>query len=238
VLHRSTLVLLAACSSPQAPNREPTPSTAFEIPRATAPILDGKIDSAEWAPAKSVELGSGVTLRFMHDGAKVYLAVSGLTSGTGFGCVMVADGDRVAIFHASAKLGSALYAASPGGALRPQSKDYVWREPDAMLREEGWTATTMRNGEPPQQEYAITFERLGLPNAPKPIAFGYFVSPPNAQDLSAAKVLAWPADLNDAVTNVQLVAGFNPDDIQFATVRWPRLTISAPSPASRVNARP
>ncbi len=221
MLHRCILVVLVACSSPHKPvaTKSSAPTT-LHIPQAAAPTLDGKVDGAEWARAMSVELGSGVTLRLMHDGAKVYLAVSGLTSGTGFGCVMVADGDRVAIFHASAKLGSALYEPSASGALRPQSKTYVWRDADAMLREEGWTATTVRGEQPLQQEYAIKFERLGFPDAPKPIAFGYFVSPPDAQDLAAAKVLAWPADLNDAVANVELVAGFNPDDVRFATARW------------------
>jgi hypothetical protein len=133
---------------------------------------------------------------------------------------MVDETDRVSIFHASAKLGSARYEPNGSGAFRPQSKDYVWREPDVMLREEGWTATTVGGEQALQQEYAITFERLGLPDAPRPIAFGYFVSPPDAQDLAAAKVLVWPADLDDAVSNVELVAGFNPDDVRFTPARW------------------
>jgi acyl-coenzyme A synthetase/AMP-(fatty) acid ligase len=37
---------------------------------------------------------------------------------------------------------------------------------------------------------------------------------------SAAKVLVWPTDLDDAVTNVELVAGFNPDAVRFAPARW------------------
>lgn len=213
-------MIVVACSSPGKPPTTVTAARTLDVPPSAAPTLDGNVDAAEWARAKTVDLGSGVTLRLMHDDAKLYLAVSGLTTGTGFGCVMVADTDRVSIFHASAKLGSALYERTGSGTFRPRSKEYVWREPDAMLREEGWTATTVGGEQALQQEYAITYEQLGWPDKPRPIAFGYFVNPPNAQDLTAARVLAWPTDLDDAVTNVELVAGANPDDVRFEPARW------------------
>jgi len=143
----------------------------------------------------------------------VYIAVD-RPKPTGFVCVLVADGSDVDVLHASAKLGTATYVARPNGTYDPRSKDYVWRDRDAMLREQGWFGTTMHTDAPPAQELAITLARLR-----GPIAISFFHAEPGA-DLSAAGTVVWPAGLDDGVANVQLVAGFNPDGLRFDTTRW------------------
>jgi hypothetical protein len=164
-----------ACSSGAGrppPPRPPSPAAPLlAVPRGETPAIDGVVDHAEWAGAAVVTLGQGANLRVMHDGASVYLALSGLDvpDAMAFACVFVADPDRVAVHHASAKLGSAAYTPDATGAYQPAAKTYEWRDPDAMLREEGWTASTV-GPDRKQQELALAFARLGLPGEPRPIA--------------------------------------------------------------------
>jgi hypothetical protein len=230
------VVVLAACSSgpgavqPQPPTgggaRPSLPVTDLAVPRGKAPVIDGVVDTAEWGRSAVVSLDHGVNLRVVHDGAKLYLAISGLDvkDATAFGCVLVATPDFVVVHHASAKLGTAVYMAAADGAYQPQSKTYAWREPEDMLREEGWMANTV-GPDRKQQEFAFTFATLGLPGEPRPIAVGYIYLDPEASDLSTAGVVTWPTGLTDGAADVQLLGGFNPDSVRFEPTRWIKLHV-------------
>jgi len=216
---------------PLATTRPPTASSpaahaagaaGFAVPFADAPAIDGQVDEREWSRAAAISLGRGVSLHIMHDGVRVYLATSGLdrSDGIGFGCLFIAEPDQIRVLHASAKLGSAIYTRAAGGTFRPRSRTYDWRRAELLLREEGWMASTMRMEGSREQEFALTFERLGLPESPRPVAFGYFFQKPDATDLSTASALVWPSGLNDAVAEVELLAGYNPDGLRFEPNRW------------------
>ena len=208
----ATVVVLAACSHAPAKPAAPAGPT-FDVPfAANAPVVDGVIDAAEWAGAATTTVG-GLTLRFLHDRTQVYVAVEH-PEPMGFTCVLLAKPSGVRVLHASAKLGSALYIATPSGAYDPMFKDYAWRDAAAMQREEHWRATTMKTGAPPAQEFAIDLAALG------PLAVSHFHSKPDAQDLAEAKIIVWPAGLDDGAANVQLIAGFNPGGQRFDTQRW------------------
>lgn len=169
------------------------------------PVVDGVVGADEWAGAR-VERVEDVTLRFRSDARRLYIAVE-RAQPTAFTCVFIATPNGVRVLHASMKLGSATYVDG-----KPLAKDYAWKDAATMQREEGWHATTMKS--PPVQEFAIDRDRLG------PLAIGVFANPPDAQDLAAARVVAWPPGLTDGVANVQLVAGFNPDGMTFDTAKW------------------
>jgi hypothetical protein len=203
----------------------PTPQAgAVEVLRGATPVIDGRTDDAAWSAASGVALG-GNELRIVHDGANVYLAVSRPTSdGMAFGCVFVADSDRVSIFHASAQLGTAVYTHTDG-AFFPASKEYAWRDAATMQKVEGWHASTV-GPETRHQEFALSFERLGQPSSPRRIAFGYIVIPRDAQDLSTASTVTWPAGLTDGVADPQMLGGFNPDAIHFAPSSWALLHLA------------
>jgi len=201
----------------------PTRRDAIAVPRGDPPVVDGVVGDAEWSAAVAIPLGRGATLRLVHDGARVYLGISGAPAapGQGFGCVMIAGADQVRVLHASYKLGSATYDRGADGAFHPRSTDYDWKDAATMLRDEGWMASLARAGDGKQQEFAIGFARLGLPARPARIALGYFyVETPGAADLAGAAALVWPAGLRDAVGEVRLLAGFNPDALRFDTARW------------------
>jgi hypothetical protein len=210
----------AAAATPAA--AAPAAANELAVPFADPPLIDGKLDDQAWSQARVVELARGVILRFVHDGAKVYIGVSGIPGADSFGftCVLIAEPGAIGLLHASAKLGSARYLPAGDGAFAPQSKTYDWQPPDALLRDEGWTATTAGELVPRQQEFALTFARLGLPAQPRPIAIGYFAMTPGGTALSDAETVVWPTGLDDATANVALIAGFNPDGLRFAPDRW------------------
>ncbi|HKE19946.1 MAG TPA: FG-GAP repeat protein [Kofleriaceae bacterium] len=139
------------CSSPRPPaaGATPTRSDAIAVPRGAAPAVDGVVGDAEWSAAVAIPLGRGAMLRLVHDGARVYLGISGAPAapGQGFGCVMIAGADRVRVLHASYKLGSAIYDRGADGAFHPRSTDYAWKDAATMLRDEGWMASLARAGD-------------------------------------------------------------------------------------------
>jgi hypothetical protein len=223
---RAALILAAAaCSSPAKPVEAPAkpPSNEVRVPFGDAPIVDGTVNDAEWSRASTVALADGITLRLLHDRSKVYVAIVGRPGrGMAFGCFVVSDPDRVAVLHASAKLGMASYSGT--GTYRPASKTYDWLAADAMLAKEGWMANTV-GPDSTQQEFAITFARLGLPATPRPIALGYINFPPDAQSPDDAGVVVWPTGLDDATADKRLLGGFNPDDVRFDPSRWITLRV-------------
>jgi hypothetical protein len=218
------VIVGAGCGSSTPPATSPA-SGAITVPAGAAPTIDGRVDDAEWATASRIALG-GNELRIVHDRASVYLAISRPTSaGMAFGCVFVAEPDRVVIHHASAQLGTAIYSLT-GGVYAPASKTYDWRDAATMLREEGWQASTV-GSDTLHQEFALTFERLGLPSSSPPrIALGYVVIPPDAADMSTASTVTWPAGLTDGVADPQVLGGFNPDGVGFTPATWAVLDVA------------
>jgi hypothetical protein len=225
-------LLVCSCASTAAPPAAPAPAVAsaaapaaaneLAVPFGDAPSIDGKVGDAEWSRAAVVALDLGVTVRVLHDGARVYLAISGLTSPDelAFACVMIAEPGQVRVLHASAKLGTAIYTADAAGRFQPRSKSYEWRSADELMRDEGWMATTVSGDNRQAQELALTFAALGLPDSPRRIALGYFHVKPDATDPSQAGAVVWPRGLDDAVANVQLLGGYNPGDLMFEPARW------------------
>lgn len=193
---------------------------------ARAPVVDGVVGAEEWEGAATIAVDQGATVRILHDGARVLLAVSGVP-GSGFGCVMVGAAGGVRVLHASARLGSAIYTPDKAGAFHPRETTYTWKPADRMLREEGWMASTVKDGH--QQEFALTFALLGLPDRPARIALGFWHQRgPDPDHLVAAAPITWPAGLRDAVGDAELLAGFNPPGLRFDMASW---LLPRPQPA-------
>jgi hypothetical protein len=235
----AVFLLITACApasppaAPSAPAAAPGPvSTSgaasaaasgpeLAVPFGAAPTVDGTVGEAEWAGAATIALERSVMLRFLHDGAQVYMAISGLMPPTesAFACLFVAEPEHVRVLHASAKLGSAIYTVGADQRYQPRSKTYAWRPGDEMMRDEGWLATTVSAANHRQQEFALTFAALGLPDRARRIALGYFHVDPSVRPAQPG-ALVWPVGLDDAVANIQLLGGFNPDDLSFDPSRW------------------
>jgi len=173
-----------------------------------------QVAAAEWADAARFELPDGGAALLGTDGETLFLAVEDVPEAKfGFGCLFVAAGNDVWVLHASAQLGSALY--KPRGATwSPENQKYVWKKADVVWREEQWRA-----GVSPKraQEFAVSLQRLG---AEPRIALGYILLRGRKPE-----AFGWPAGLNDATRDTQLLSGFNPDGLTFQTGLWARLLL-------------
>jgi hypothetical protein len=228
--------LLGACGAGAAPPAAPEAAVTprIMVPFGPAPQVDGKVTPDEWRGAHRVEIGAGAHLSLMHDGAHVYLAVSQVPAhGFGLACVFIAEADRVHVLHASAQLGSAIYAPSKGELFDPRSKEYAWKPPADILREEGWMAGRVGEGsDGSAQEFRIALTRLGLsPDAtitslPIAVGYSYLNSDTDRDDNEMSGLLTWPSRTGDAVANIRLLGGWNPDQVRFAPERWARLTLT------------
>ena len=231
-------LLLAACTASSGPPASPAPAAAprIAVPFGPPPRVDGKVDADEWRGAHRVEVGAGARLHVMHDDTYLYLAVSQVPShGFGLACVLIAEADRVHVLHASAKLGSAVYVAAQGERFDPRSKEYAWKPPADILREEGWMASTVGEGsDGSSQEFRIALTRLGLgPNGattshPIAVGYSYLNSDTDRNDQVMSGLLTWPPATGDAVANIRLLGGWNPDQLRFAPERWARLSLVRP----------
>lgn len=196
--------------------------------RAREIVLDGRLDSAEWAGA-AVHTVDGVTARLQHDGRHLYLAIAGPRFG--FNSLCSVRGDSVRILHASAALGAVTYARrGDGWTSRDTAFTYGMRdtattavahaERAAYLAAHGWVANTVRMGGGLAQEFQIAIDGLGTP--PR-IALGRFVPVTGA----SPEIARWPAavDSTDGCVAPRLVSGYVPTLLRFDPARWVTLRL-------------
>jgi hypothetical protein len=226
----SGLIACGGSGAPAGTAQVQPADTTIAVPKGTAPRVDGVVVPDEWAAAHRIEIGAGARLHLMHDDKNLYLAVSGVPAhGFGLACVFISEGELVHVLHASAQIGSAVYAPA-GDGLNPRAKEYAWKEADVLMREEQWVASVIDTRDGSSQEFAIAFERLAL--APStvsaPIALGYLYldSDTDKDDQRMSGLLTWPAGTGDAVANKELLGGWNPEHLHFARERWARLRLA------------
>ena len=160
----------------------------------------------------------------MHAGGYLYLGIRASTPGMIAGNVFINRGDEIAILHASAALGTALYQQGEGGWH--QIQDFAWRcrstgqgdaaqaERDAFLQQEGWVAANSRMGTPEELEYRIEIGDDDLLR----LAVN-FISTSNT-DVK----IPWPPDLEDDC--IQPTPGGLPDIFNFSPEQWGTLEVS------------
>jgi hypothetical protein len=215
---------LMACSGSGAPVRATrAPVAAIAVPEGAAPRVDGVVAADEWTAAHQIEIGAGARLHLMHDDNNLYLAVSGVPAhGFGLACVFISEGELVHVLHASAQLGSAVYAPA-GDGFDPRATEYAWKEPDALMREEHWVASVIDARDGSSQEFAIALDRIALTpgTVSAPIALGYLYldSDTDKDDQRMSGLLTWPAGTSDAVANKELLGGWNPKQLRLADAK-------------------
>jgi hypothetical protein len=202
---------------------------SVKVPRGPAPVIDGRMDSAEWAGAAVEQLANGLTVRLRHDGQFLFLAVS--SSAEGFPSVCVARADTVRILHASAALGAVAYTRRGGGwSSTDTAFTYGMRntaltegareERRAYLAQHGWVASTARMGLGRNHELQIALALTG----PRPrIALGYF------RMAGEGDRVTWPASLTgsaEGCAELRLIQGWVAEDPRFDPTLYPELELA------------
>ena len=187
------------------------------VPQGRAVLIDGVIESEEWADAVLITIDSQADLYLKH--ADGFLLLGLVTQKPIVGNVLVQTGSEVRILHSSAALGTAVYHEDSDLWIR--TKDFVWRcrsrmltesalaQRDVFLQEEGWLASITYMGEYNHLEYQIadsdTIAKLALVllTAAQPSDF-----------------LVWPQDMIQ-----DIFPGPIPAVGQLHPKHWPQLTM-------------
>ena len=138
-------------SSTEAPSK-------ISVPQGTPSKLDGVMEPSEWDAAVEDALSDGSQLYLMHQDGYLYLAIRSITSEMIAGNVFIESGGEIAILHASAALGTAVYETGVGDWNRIQNFSWQCRnssdsertqaERQVFLEQEWWLASNSRMGNP------------------------------------------------------------------------------------------
>ena len=205
------------------------PDGRISVPRGRAPLIDGRIDAAEWSGAFSARLSDGSTIRLRRDDRYLFLAIE--SARAGFPTVCTDSGDVVNVFHASAALGRVAYERSPDGwTARDRAFVFGMRNPDRSreahaerqryLLEHRWVASTVRMGRGRQHELQIALDYLSA-GSPR-IAIGFYAYA-NPRPLG----MVWPESLRtteDGCLDPELLRGNVPPHLLFGLDRWAALS--------------
>lgn len=232
--HTPTQTPVAATNTPIPPTQTATPTPTktvtplptatpetpddlrLDVPLGNPPSIDGKLSPDEWSGARTVNLADGELL-FMHDGTYLYLGIRSHVRGLGSICVD--RGDRVAVLHASASLGTSIYERSSEGWER--TRDFAWtRSYGSHLEREGWLASDANMGVGGEMEYQIM-----MPEGAMRLAVTYL----KGDDFTSPTV--WPAHLADDCRKIELLQGYAPTRMQLSPETWMTVVASTtPAP--------
>jgi hypothetical protein len=186
----------------------------LEVPRGTAPTIDGTLEPDEWRDAAITSMDDGAELRWLVADGLLYLGVR--RSGIGSVNLAASEGERVRILHSSAALGSAEYHRQGGDGVWRLERDFQWccrstgdaESSQLLFADEGWLASIGYAGERGHVEF-----RVALPEGDIRVAV-------SAVD-SDGTVAFWPDHLS-AVARESLY-GVRHVEEQFETEVWMRV---------------
>ncbi|MFC1997292.1 formylglycine-generating enzyme family protein [Chloroflexota bacterium] len=193
------------------------------FPTGDPPELDGKLMPGEWDAALVESFADGSELYLLQVGDYLYLGIQANLPGMIAGNVFIHQGDEIAILHASAALGTAIYKENEAGWQQVQ--DFAWRcrssgnsaaaqaERVEFFQDEGWLASNGRMGKPNELEYKIT-----IPEQNFHLAVVFLRSSPPYEKVP------WPADLSDDC--IKPTPGGLPLELQFFTDQWEKVNLT------------
>jgi hypothetical protein len=181
-------------------------------PMAEEPVLDGRVSEVEQV-GTSAALSGGGQVWFGRSERGLYVGVQ--PGDAGIAHVCVATGERVAILHSSASLGSASYESGEATARRLTS--FEWERPSdtsTFLKTHGWTGAMPATSQTDREfllgpQWAVD----GLLRIA--IAYGGF-----------GPTRRWPAAVADDCVQTGLLMGSAPAAATFRPAEWAAVRIS------------
>lgn len=195
----------------------------ISVPTGVAPTMDGALSPGEWNDAAAESFADGSQLLLLQAGDYIYLAIRAIESEMIASNIFISRGDEIAILHASAALGTAIYQKGADGWQQVQ--DFSWRcrstgnsqaaiaEHAKFLEDEGWLAANGLMGTPNELEYQIR-----IPDQDFSLAVVYI------KTTYPYEKVPWPVKLVDDC--IQPSSGGLPPELQFSPAQWARLDLS------------
>lgn len=187
------------------------------VPPGRTPTIDGTIAAEEWECATIESFADGSLLYLMHDDEYLYLAIRSDGPDMIVTNVHLELDDEIAVLHASAALGTAIYQAGEHGWEQIANYDWCCRgrvndtaaeeARQDFLASDGWLATNSRLGQPNEMEYQIA-----LPAGEARLAVVFLrLTQPDVR-------VPWPVGLHDDCIEPQ-ASGFE-DHSHFSPETW------------------
>lgn len=199
----------------------------IEVPLGRPATLDGALDPDEWAGAYAETLASGIDVYFMQAAGDLYVGLR--TKPRPVTSICVHRGTEIAVLHASAAVGTAIYRPAAGAWDLVRGFSWACRdttdspeaqaERDEYFQKEGWVGTNGLMGMALGMEF-----RIAMPLGTMRLAIAN-IGAPDYQD-----VASWPAGLTDGSQNLQLLHGPPPPHLLFSPGQW---AVIATAPGAR-----
>jgi hypothetical protein len=212
----ATLLLIATTAAHAADAKQPR----IIVPRTLkSPVIDGKLSKTEWADAAQVALADGGQARLLNDGRFLFVAMVGKRMGIGSICTM--NKGELNVLHASAGLGTAVYAQKEGKWMLTRPFTFTNRDTSnsqtgikdrkKFLADEHWYANTHPNGTT-EREFQIRLD--GRTEIPLVLSFMSYVS------ASEFDLDAWPETVVDGCVELDLASGWTNQQYTFEPKTW------------------
>jgi len=188
---------------------------ALTVPRGPVPTLDGVLTPDEWKDARRIKIAGGEIL-LQYAGGSLYVGLR--TTSRAVGSICVDQGDRIAVLHSSAALGTAVYARA--GSNWRLLRAFAWRcrhqgdtapmqaERESFWHDEQWLANNAFTGTPGEMEY-----RIAVPAGSLRLAVGF-------RRMTDQILLFWPAEVSDDSRSLDLIGGDAPATLEFLPEEW------------------
>ena len=179
-------------------------------------------------------------MRFLMTKDRLYVGVRGKAAG--WAHLIVQDGRRIRVLHASNALGEVAYESPKEKAWSLTGK-FQWevsgpiqprllpRLLDEYLKKHGWTATNNNAGRPTDIEFEIDLAAMSRPKSLR-IVVVY-----STNDVSVP-LSVWPPATKDDAVNRELMNGTPPEKAELEPDKWGLLKLAPDKPGSAATSRP
>jgi hypothetical protein len=195
------------------------------------PIIDGKIESKEWAKAIKVPIHGGKFVYFQKSKDTLYIAVNGETGG--FTSLSIGNEDYFRILHSSTALITASYRSENGqwdlvhNFESPKTKDgkkfphndikFGLEYRKAQMDQFRWYANLVEMGSPSETEFQIPIENFKSDKI--------FISVVFYQAIAKVRMARFPSNLSDDCIDRELVSGSARSGLAFNPEKWVQLLL-------------
>jgi hypothetical protein len=227
--NRGAIAAPAAAPPTTTDKRRPADSKTLVVPAGPRPTLDGTILKDEWKQAIRRPFTNGGSVRFLLNDDRLYVGVRGKDAG--WSHLVLQDGERVRVLHASNALGDVAYSKPKQGAWKLEGP-FQW-EPSGPLEQRelprllekhlethGWTATNNNAGRPTDIEFEIDLVAMNRPDRVRLVVV-------HSTDDVSVPLSVWPPKAKDDSINRELMNGSPPDEVRFNPKEWGVLKLSA-----------
>jgi len=196
----------------------------LKIPEGSSIKIDGIMEKEEWLDAAEQEFIGGKTILLQRDSKFLYLGIRGEKGG--FASVCVLRGDTIDVYHSSMGLITAKYVKENSKwvqvhEFRSEAQSRIGKlknleeKMELSIKEYGWFANTLQNGNTDEKEYIISLNNFRTNSISVSVVF--------FQHAGKIQFAHAPAGLSDGSMISDMVRGGNIKHLNFDPSTWMKI---------------